>query len=439
MKSFNQLLKFLKIDIWRIEARSLPGRQSFWLKQLRIIVLAIRGFDENKCQLHASALTFYSLLSIVPVLAMAFGIAKGFGFEAILEEQLYERFSAHAQVIENFVQFASTMLETTKGGVVAGVGVIFLFWSIIQLLGHIEDSFNEIWGVKNPRTLLRKFSDYLSVMLICPILLIVSGSLTVAFTSELTSLTESFYLWGYLSGFIELLLRMLPFIFIWVVFTFIYMFMPNTRVFFRSALMGGIIAGTLYQLGQSVYIYFQVTMTRINVIYGSFAALPLFLLWLQFSWLIVLFGTELSFARQNVHTYEFEPDCLKISRRFKRLLSLYVAHACVKNFVRGQRPWSAQELVDSLNVPVRLVNEIIFELIRAGVLVEVKVNEHTGFNPAMDVNLLTVHKVSEALERYGEDNVPVKNSPELERLSQILDNFGQIINRSPQNRLIRDI
>ena len=302
----SKILNFIKTDIWRIRLKDQPRKKTLLIKPLRIILLALRGFDENKCQLRASALTFYTLLSIVPVVAMAFGISKGFGLDKMLEKQLLEKLPGQQEVVTQIITFARTLLDNTKGGMIAGIGVAVLFWTVIKVLGNIEKSFNDIWGIKEARSLGRRFSDYLSVMLLCPVLLIMSSGATVFLATQITLLTEKFAFLGVFAPAIFLIVKLLPFCVIWALFSFIYIFMPNTKVYFKSGLIAGIAAGTIYQVVQWIYINFQVGVSKYNAIYGSFAALPLFLVWLQLSWLIVLLGVEISFARQNVDTYEFE-------------------------------------------------------------------------------------------------------------------------------------
>jgi len=206
-----KIVDFIKTDIWRISLKDLPRMKSFLIKQLRTVLVAIRGFDEDKCLLRASSLTFYSLLSIVPVVAMAFGIAKGFGFEKLLEKQLFEKLPGQEEVLVQVVDFAQALLENTKGGMIAGIGIIVLLWSVIKLLGHIESSFNEIWGIKKSRTAARKFSDYLSIMLISPIFVVVSGSVTIFITTQITHITETVSLLWVFSPFIIWILKLLPY------------------------------------------------------------------------------------------------------------------------------------------------------------------------------------------------------------------------------------
>jgi membrane protein len=214
--SISKFVQFLKTDIWRIRASKLPSRQSFWIRQLRIILLAIRGFDEDKCQLRASALTFYSLLSVVPVVAMAFGIAKGFGLDGRLEKLILEKMQGQEEVAKQIVDFAHSFLANTQGGVIAGIGIVVLFWTVIKVLGNIESSFNDIWGIKKARPLSRKFSDYSSVMMICPILFVMSSSVTVLITSQVTLIIEKLAFLGPVGSLIILSLRILPYAVIWI-------------------------------------------------------------------------------------------------------------------------------------------------------------------------------------------------------------------------------
>ncbi len=436
-----KVMRFIKTDVWRIRARSLPQQKYLLLRQLRVFLLAIRGFAEDKCQLRASALTFYSLLSIVPILAMAFGVAKGFGFEKMLQRVLLEKMPGQEEVIGQVIGFAESFLENTKGGLIAGIGVALLFWTVIKVLGNIENSFNDIWGIKRSRSIGRKFSDYLSIMLICPILLIMSSSVTVLISSQVKLVMEKIAILGVFSPLILLMLKLLPFCVLWVLFTYIYVFMPNTKVNFTSGLMGGIIGGTIYQVVQWVYITFQVGVGKFGAIYGSFAALPLFLVWLQMSWLIVLFGAEISFAEQNVETYEFEPDCLSVSHRFRRLLTLWVCQQCVKKFVAGEEAPTAESLRHQMEIPVRLMREILFDLTEAGVLSEVKRPDSAVpcYQPARDAKDLTLVSVLEALNEHGTNDFPVASTQEYELICKNMDKLKAMFKQSPDNLALKDI
>lgn len=432
---------FIKRDVWRIRRTNLPPGKSFLLTLLRILILSVRGFDEDKCQLRASALTFYSLVSIVPVAAMAFGIAKGFGFEAVLESQVRSKLAGHEEIIDKIIQFSHSLLESTKGGVLAGVGLIVLFWAVIKVLGQIEESLNDIWGIKEQRSVGRKFGDYLSLMLICPVLIILSSSVTVFITTQVTLILDRITILGVFSPIVLFLMNLLPYSLLWGLFTFLYMFMPNTKVRFSSALTAGVASGTLFQVVQWVYITFQIGVAKYNAIYGSFAAFPLFLVWLQTSWLIVLYGAEVSFAHQNVDTYEFEPDALRVSHRLKTLLSLQIAQHIIRSFARGEAPPTARTISFRLEIPIRLVNDILFDLTRSGILsaVDSGGDGERAFQPARDIGGLTVQQVVDALEQRGVDAIPFARTPELAMIAESLETFRRTIEDLPENRLLKDL
>jgi len=437
----SKLADFIRIDIWRMRLDDLPFKKSIFIKLLRIIILTLRGFDQDKCLLRASALTFYTMLSIPSVIAMFFGIAKGFGFEKMLQKELYNNFPGQEEVIEQVITFSNSLLEQTKGGVIAGIGLAVLFWSVLKVLGHIESSLNSIWEIKESRSWGRKISDYLSVMLLAPICILMSGSLTVFITTQITAITQNIRLLGYISPLIVFSLNLIPFVLIWTLFTVIYKLMPNTKVNLKAGFLAGIVAGTIYQIFQGAYIEFQIGVAKYNAIYGSFAALPLFLLWIQISWWIVLFGAELSFATQNVDTYEYEPDCLKISPAFKKLLTLQVAHLLIHNFKEGQRPLTDSQISQHLEIPVRLLHQILYELVVTDLFIETKTNEDRkfGYQPARDINGLTIKRIIEAIEQHGVDTIPVARTDEFKILSESLEEFSEAIENSPANKLLKDI
>lgn len=436
-----KIRQFVTTDVWRIRLRDLPLKKRYWLRPLRVLVLSWRQFHEDKCPLRASALTFYSLLSLVPVLAMAFGVSKGFGLEKALERQLLTKFQGQEEVIVTVTNFANSLLETTRGSVIAGVGILLLFWTIVRVLGHIENSFNHIWQIEKQRSFIRRISDYLSAMVICPLLLIMSSAATVLIKTQVAFVVQKVSLIGAISPAIFMALRLLPYCVVWVLFTFIYMFIPNTKVSFRSGIFAGVLAGTLYQLFQWVYLWSQIGVSKYNAIYGSFAALPLFLIWLQISWLIVLFGAELSSAHQNEETFEFESDCSDISYAFKKLLTLRVAHLLVKDFSEGNPPLSAGQIARRLEIPIRLVREIVYGLVESKVVSEVcgPENEETAYQPARDIDLYTIKYVIDNLERRGSDHLPVAKSEELGKLSDCLKALGELVEKSPSNVLLKDI
>ena len=437
----SRLLKFLKIDIWNIQSRHLSGKKSFLLRQLRLILLAAHGIRENRLQLRASALTYYTLLAIVPVMAMGFAIAKGFGFETSLEQRLLQEFPGHETVMTQVVAYAHNLLERTRGGMMAGIGTIVLFWAAINVLRHLERSLNDIWDVKKSRSIWRKFSDYLTIMVLSPVLVILSSSVTVYIKTQVTTIVNEVSLLGGVSPLIYFFLKLLPFFIIWMLFSLIYLLMPNTKVRFSSAILAGFIAGALYQTLQHTYINFQFLISKYNAIYGSFAALPLFLIWLHLSWMIVFFGAEISFAHQNIGTFEFDRESRRVSFEMKKLLALMISHLVVRRFAEAKDPLTTVQMSGKLEIPIRLVHRIVENLTESSILTEVESNEpeKPAYQPAVDSSLLSMGYIVSALEKLGSDNIPILQTKETAALSASLERFKETIDQSPHNLLLRDL
>lgn len=441
MAVLSKIKTFIDREIWRIPGRSLTGIKGAAIRALRIFIVSCREFTSDKCSLWASALTFYTLLSIVPVFAMAFGIAKGFGLDIVLKEKLMENASSQPEILTRIIEFAENFLMNVKGGIIAGIGLALLFWTIIQVLSNIEASFNNIWGLKTQRSLGRKFADYLALMLVAPVFFILASSTMVFIVSQVELITHKVAILGAFGPVIFFGLKLLPLLIFMGLLTYLYIFMPNGKVEFRSALLGGVVAGAAYHLMQWVYIRFQIGASSAGAIYGTFAALPLFLTWVQVSWRIVLYGAELSFAHQNDSKFEFHRECLSVSYRFKKLLALRIAQACVARFTAGQPPLSDEELALELEAPVRLVRELLFQLCEAKLLVVIQseIEKERRYQPARDVENMTIQFVLEELEKTGTDDIPVAESPEMAQLRNSLTAFEAALERLPQNLPLKEV
>ena len=440
-----KLRNFLTTEIWRIKEQELPLFYFYTIRYLRIFVITIRKFLEERVYLRASALTFYTLLSIVPIFAMAFGIAKGFGFEKILQKEIKEKLFdvVSPEVINKIIASANNLLMSTKGGMIAGIGLIALFWTIIRVIGNIELAFNEIWGIKKQRSFGRKFSDYLSAMLICPVLLIVSSSITVFIKTQLTHIMKTFALLGYFSPMIFFSLKFFPLFVLWGLFTFLYMFIPNTKVEFSAGLFAGIIAGTIYQLAQWAYITFQIGVAKYNAIYGSFAALPLFLMWLQISWIIVLLGAEFSYAYQNVDLFEMEPDVKAITPYGHALIAIAVMKEIAKGFCEGKPPLTETEICRLLKIPKSITAKVLDLLIKSHLIRTVnkdeeKEEQEPAFHPAFDPHSLSLYQAIKMLAGIMEE-LPFGDKKKIESTSKPIQALADTIKNSSYNKLIIEL
>lgn len=432
---------FFKYGLWSLNLSEKPRIKAFFLRILRIIVLAMRGFIKDKCALHASALTYYSLLSVVPILALIFGISKGFGMHDTIKQRIMEELPAHNEVTVWIIKLADSLLSITSSGLVTAVGIVLLLWTAIKVLGNIEETLNVIWGVKRSRTFIRKFSDYLSIMVIGPLIFFFSSSLAVYLASQVTDLTQRTELAQLVDPIVYYLIELTPIFLIWILFTLTFMIIPNTKVNFSAAFLSAIVSGTLYHWVQWFYIEFQIGAARYSTVYGTFAALPLFLIWLQLSWFIVLFGAELTYAFQNISTYIFEKESGNISYFHKKILSLQLVWLIIKNFEKGDKPLTERQISSTAKISNNLTHELITNLHQAGVISQVIKGRKRAmaFQPAQDIDRITIAGVLNALDVYGRNNRVLNESELQNKLKETLTGFNAAILKSRKNTLLKDI
>lgn len=434
-------LKRINDAIWHTPITEISKGRVFLFKQLRIIVVAARGFSKDKVQLQASALTFYTLLSLIPIAAIAFAIAKGFGLDQDLSDIITKDFKTYEQVLNPILEKARGAIEQTRGGYMAGVGVIVLFWSVMSLLTHIESSFNHIWQIRSSRQWYRKFTDYITIMLIAPVFIILSSSITIFISTNLADYMSNAPILEFFKPIVSFLVKFAPFFLTWFVLTVLFIIMPNAKVKLGPAIISGIISGTILQFLQWLYLDLQFGILKLSAIYGSFAFFPLFILWLQSSWIVVLLGAEISFANQNVSRYEFESESLNISSYHKRALTLMIMQMIIRNFAIGEKPIGAEFISQTLKIPVRLSRDILQDLTSVNLVSVIHVNEQKErlYQPALDINKLTISFVFSRLDKKGNDNITASKNKDFEKIILILEKFDRLIAKSDSNVLIKDL
>ncbi|TAL59921.1 MAG: YihY/virulence factor BrkB family protein, partial [Bacteroidetes bacterium] len=351
------------------------------------------------------------------------------------------KFQSQQQVLKFLLENAQNAIKETRGGYIAGVGMIILFWSVMSLLNHIESSFNYIWQISSSRPWYRKFTDYLTIMLIAPVFIILSSSITVFISTEFTDFMVKAPILDFFKPVIGFLFKFAPYFLTWITLTILFIIMPNAKVKFVPALISGIIAGTILQILQYVYIDLQFGISKLSAIYGSFAAVPLFIVWLQSSWIIVLLGAELSFANQNVSRYEFESEALNISNYQKRALVLMIMNMIIRNFSIGEKPISAEHIAITLKIPVRLARDILQDLSNIHLVSIIHENEAKErlYQPAMDINKLTVSYVFSRLDKKGTEQTMVIKNKDYEKVISMLEKFDRLVAKSDSNILIKDL
>ena len=374
-------------------------RRSFIGRAANILWISVRRYREGEYAQSAVALTYYTLFAIVPVAAMFFGIAKGFEMDVRLRQILSERLSDHKDILVLICRFADTTLKEARGGVVAGVGVAALFFAVMGLSSNIERAFNAVWELPPRRNLLRRFSNYIACMVIIPVLVVIVSSVGVLLR---TATAQSA-----VAGFV--LNTGMPLVLSSLIFFLIYLLTPNTRVRILPALVAGVAAGICFQLLQEIFVVMQRSIFRYNRIYGSFAALPLFMIWLRWSWGLALFGAELGFVMQNIGTGMF--DCrdggVRISPRCRRFRQLAVARRIYVNFYAGGGASKFDELVGSLSMPTVFIEQDLAGLTAAGVICRVEDSglEEPSYVPLLPATL-TVAECMQRLDACGDDELP---------------------------------
>lgn len=391
-----------------------------WLvRQYKMFFYTARGVMEHDTFVRSAALTFYTLMSLVPILAVLFAIVKGFGLTDKLIENLYTLFPNTPELVQYLLDFAEKALARTRGGLVAAVALITLLWAVIRVFASIESAFNNIWEVKSTRSLTRQYTDYIAMLFLVPILWIAANS-AATFAQE--------FLGGNTSWYFILLSKVGAIAVVWLMFTLLYLMIPNTKVQFGSALRAAIIAGTMFLVFQWGYIYLQRWMTSYNAIYGSFVALPLLLVWLQTSWQIFLFGGELSFAYQHIARFDEERESLLISHDMRRKIILATMLIVARHFRHEGGALSSEEIRERLNLPTRIVNDILYELLESELLVAVRTKKGAGneeYIPACDPTRLTIFEIINKVETSRHSDFQLPSTTELQRVEKVLEQFKQ--------------
>lgn len=432
----SDLVTFLTEGIFCLRPEQIRNPFLRWAaRQYKLLFYTVQGLSTHGTMVRSAAMTFYTLISIVPIVALIFAVLKGFGMTDDLVQNLYGLLPQMPEVVDYVVDFAQNTLARTQGGWVAAISLVTLFWAVIRVFGSIEDAFNNIWEVKNTRSMARKYSDYITVVVLAPILWIVATSFAT-YTRQIFGVDDSMWLKvGSEIGSMAI---------VWLMFTFIYIIIPNTKVQFSAALMAGIIAGSIFLGFQWGYLYLQKWMTSYNAIYGSFAALPLFLLWMQTSWEILLLGGELSFAYQNEKRFEEERQSLMSSHDCRRKLMVGIMTIVVEWMRQGRGPIPVAELRERMEIPTRILSNLLFSLTRAGMLGEVHISNKeydVAYVPTRDISTLRVYDIIEAVEREGLDfeQVEMERSTQIVSCATTVDLLKSLARKSEENKLIIDL
>lgn len=359
-------------------------------KLWQILYYTGKGFYEDGGNPRSAALTYFTLMSIVPVLAVSLGLARGFGFAPVIEQVVRDQLTEQREIAKYIIEFAYSLLDKTTGGVIAGIGLIVLLWSVYNILSNIEEALNNIWKIPNPRSWVRKITDYIAMIIICPLFFVVSSSLTIYLKTHFAEIARRAIFLEYT------LIHFFPYLLTWMLFTFLYFFLPNRRIPFKYGMIGVFVAGTAYQLLQTFYISIQLKLSSFGAIYGSFAALPLFLIWLNLSWMIVLIGAELAYQVEIASWGDIptRKDHMQ-AKTSARILALAVAYTIIRAFCDGQMPFTLHQLADKFGTSKKNLDDITKILMKFNLISETAYEDDKDihFQPARDVNLITLKSI----------------------------------------------
>lgn len=366
--------------LWEDELKDMPPLKRIGIWLLRVASIVGRDFGKDNCLLRASALTYATLLSIVPLLAFAFAILKGLGVQNRLEPIILENLAVGSEVVVNRI---FEYIENTNVARLGIAGLVILLLTVLALLSNIEKAFNHIWHVGETRSLMRRFADYFSVIAFGPLLMVAAISMTA--TLETMSFIQDLQGTEYVGSVVTFSFQTLPYIAMWIAFTFLLLFMPNIRVRLSAALVGGIFGGTLWQLSQIAYVQFQFGVSRYNAIYGTMAALPILLVWIYISWVIVLLGVEVTYTVQNLKHIGREIRGKRDILHQGDFGALAVLLLTVRLFCRGEPPINHHQIADRLELAESQAREFIDQLMEKNLLIKVEAggsNEEYAYQPA---------------------------------------------------------
>ncbi|NIQ95558.1 MAG: YihY family inner membrane protein [Desulfuromonadales bacterium] len=393
------MMSYVKRDIWEIDVRGLRTGKRLAVRLSQIVSVVLRDFFADQCLVRASALSFTTILAIVPLFALMFSLFKGIGgVESTLQPFLLEKLTLGSpQISEKILQY----VENTSAGQLGAVGLGALILSVIALLTNVENSFNHIWGVKGTRPFFRVVAYYSSLVIVGPVFILAAISMTTSLKNQ--AFVQILLDQPVVGSTIYLVFQVVPYLAMWAVFIFVYLFIPNLKVDLRAAVIGGIFAGTLWLIAQGFYVDLQIGVARYNAIYGTMAALPILLVWIFISWVIVFLGLELTYVFQNLASISREQLGENVDFASRELVALTLLLVVTRKFYAGEKPWSLEKLSETLEIPPRLGRSIANELVDLNLLIEARSSDQDdfGYQPARAPDQVTVFEVLQDLREDG--------------------------------------
>ena len=385
---------YVSEDVWT------DTRHSWKIDIIKIGNLTVKSFLSADLQTRACAMTYRTLLAIVPAFALVFAIGRGFGFQNLLETQLFQIFPAQRTALQAAFKFVDSYLAHSSEGIFVGVGIVFLLWTLISLMMDVEDSFNNVWGVKEGRSFWRKITDYTAILLVLPVLMICSSGIQIFMSSFLQKIFPA----GFITPLMEIGLDLLSYLFSCLFFAGGYILIPNTKVRIPNALFAGFLAGTGFTVLQWLFVTGQIYVTKYNAIYGSFSFLPMLMIWMQLVWLIALIGALVCYASQNFFRFSFDKQISNISQSYMEKVTIAILLIISRRFELKMAPLTPRQISDDYLLPPRLVDDVCRRLYRAGMVTHLNTDSDSGdapLNPAYELSQCRLSDIVHQLDNQG--------------------------------------
>ncbi len=410
---FRRVSHFFADEIWH-DPEDAGSIHNLLYQTVRVILLTVSGMKNQMIMMRASALSYYTLLAVIPIFAIAFSMMKGLGVHSRLEHVLINYLTAEQEAVTNrIIEYVSR----TDFKAMGAFGTAILIYAVVMMLSYVEITFNELWGVRRNRVLLRKVSHYISVLILGPLLIVISTALITFLSSN--TVVQALSRYALFERFFILFHTIIPYAGLWIAFTAMYMLMPNTRVRFTPALIAGIVCGSMWEAAFMGYTRFNIGLARYNTIYGTFAALPIFIIWLYISWIIILIGARLSYAIQNVRLFQLEFKAPEVGYAEREEMAINIMLKISERFYKGLPQLNGETLSKTLSIPLRMIGEITKILCDHSLLQEVYGNEPL-YQPARNPDMITVYDVCAAMRNAGRSHWQVSEKEKNKILQQLM-------------------
>ncbi len=372
---------------------------------IRVVKKALESYGRANSGLWVTSLCFYTILSLVPIFAILFSLGTWLGVADYFLVKLRDYSPLNEESINLLITFAQNFLENTRTGILAGIGFLFLGWTLISMFSIIEKAFNDIWRVEKSRMFLRKITDYISFFILFPTLLVISSGVVKIIADRV----------GLENIALSILIKLIPFLTLLFFFTTMYMLIPNTKVRFIPALIAAVFISLFFSGFQSLFILLQGMVNTYNKIYGSFSVIFIFLFWLKLMWFFIILGAHLCYFLQNRELHLFTKSVEDVNFKIKEYTAVILMKELVERYLNSLTPLTINEIVKKYGIPYEVIKYILNVFIENELVGEIGEKDDKSYVIIKNVDGISFKTIFKSLENFGE-RINIENSEEIEKL-----------------------